>query len=231
MATYREIIQSIKDIHTGGNLHQFTDISTISDDLILFLFNNARNFYVAEEIRATKKTNEFNYQTLCVDLACASTTECCELGAIDAIYLRSVFKIPKLFPGGLKFVGDAFGTQAYDFVPFSVIRTSNTKYPPRKIQAFMHNDYLFLKTPNLEQSSMSITVLAEDPLLVTKLMKNCSGVSSIACSDPLEDDYPVASAKLPAIYKLLFSNELRNYSIKEGTLSPNPVPSVDDKNN
>ena len=205
MATYNEIIYNLKNLTSGGIT---SDNNPISNEQLLFIFNSYRALFVRRDLRE-KGTLDPNYtQTICMEVQCATLTECCDI-KVGKKFMRTTTQIPKILDTGtfskFSYVGDATGSKSYLIIPEARMRWNDSKFTSNEITVFERNGYLYFSNMHLDQKYITVAGIFSDP---SNAQQVCGNSTPTNC-DPMDNQYPISEHLIPLINEEIYKKELR----------------------
>jgi hypothetical protein len=156
------------------------DVSTVfSRDYMMDLVNQQRTLWLRNEYNKNKRSIDPNIiQDLgCVPLEVVDSVDCCEGIPLECKVLRTKCKIPNTVELYSKKAITRVGTidltqKAFNFIDYKRVPYSGTgRYGKDTIYAFLHNEYLYIYSKNLDVlllEFITIRGIFEDPLLAAK---------------------------------------------------------------
>lgn len=200
--TYREIVYFCLD-----ELKLSSDDSIFTEDHIIFLANKYRNYLLQQQYSSIKKPiPASNYQTICLDLEESSTDDLC-----DNTYLKSTTQIPNtLCIGNPRVHSIDYYAGEITFISRDRMKyVGHNKWLKNIIYCSISPDnYLYLTSTNpqyLYLDKVEFTAVFEDSSKAAEL--SCEGSKENIC-DPLDKDFPLEDALVPALIDLIIK-ELR----------------------
>lgn len=199
MSTYKELVYMVLDELKGSS-----DDFSFTEDHIIFLLGNYRNFLLKQRYGDIKKQiPESNYQTICLDLeeVPAICGEVCEGGS----YLRSTKKVPYLLPIGINRV------YPIDFYQGEITLISRERMKYVGFNRYLQNiiycsigpdNYLYFKSENpqfLYLKKVKFTGIFQDAKTAFKLQ--CPSEEGQIC-DILDSVFPIEDALIPPLLEL-----------------------------
>lgn len=202
MATFNELIYDTMELLRGN---QISDDTEISEDQVIYHWNNQRALWLRNEFNKPGRTiDPFLEQDLkCLELELADSADCCEV-TTDCKILRTKLEIPKTIELHSSPAITRVGPVNKIKIPFSftnyqkAIYDIEGKYTGKKgVFAFLLNNRIYL--------------LSKDPLVNMLDYINVRGVfadptklKDFKCNDgtdcfSLDDEYPINNWMIPYI--------------------------------
>lgn len=215
MAKIAEIIYDVREA-----LKEYTNDSNISDEYILYLYNNKRVKFLRQELNNLQRTPDISsQQTLCLSTELVSAEQC-GITTCEKI-LKSKNPLPKLIDLHIKSSIINVKPTKRISIPFNFVnkeRVYFADYSPFKnaLLAYLDTDnHIYIYSPKDDLYKMieciSVTAVFENPLELTNYV-NCCGCqpnSETVCFDEFLSNYPL-SAHLIDVIKAEIVNELAN---------------------
>lgn len=210
--TYNEVIYSIRE-----GVRQYSDDSSLSNRLILFLVNLERASYL--KFYSDKgRLPETNKQTICLQFEEVINSECgCENESCTI--LKSTKKVPKLV-NDAKFTIGAKDAIASNFVSWNRFTHSGfNKYNTNLVFASVNADqFLYIKSPNELHKFITcgyLTGIFESPDDASEF----TDLNGSSCYNAETDEYPLDMDGFNKIRQVVISKLAQSLGIPEDTIN------------
>lgn len=188
-----DLIQRVQSLYSKGLQ---SDDSRLSSRHIYNKFLTVRPKLLTQQANKKQQISSWNYQTIpCIELIEVPSHECPCVPPFGCSVLRSRFKIPNVLTSifgtlissvttinrGIKIDEMSFNGASYQ---------KGNKYTSKKINFFIHQQYLYITTP-AELKAVSMTAVFEDPIKVTLFAGLCECCDCVDCTDYKEMEFPI----------------------------------------
>lgn len=207
-----EHIYAVKNLINRGVA---SDDARFSNPLIAHLLKVTRSKLIEAKADKYYFISEQSFQSLCVSLELGTFHNCCTAPDVDCFILKSTLKIPKIlntrWGDFLKVLTlDGRTISKTSMTANSLAKYSLTNKIPR-IGWFIHDGYLYIIN-NSKIETILLNGLFADPKEISDL--NCSATNN-NCPDLYEEEFPIDSDLVDAMYKLVLEYLYRGYTLPE----------------
>jgi hypothetical protein len=225
-----EIVQRIQSLYSKG---VNSDDSRLMSRHIYNKLLTVRARLISQEAKKKQRISQWNYQTIpCVELIKVSTHDCPCIPPIGCEILRSKYKLPEPLSGLsgslIQSVTSIDRSIKIDEITFNAINSQKgNKYTSKKINYFIHNNYLYISTFTKIQI-VSITALFEDPIDAKKFIGMCDTecIDCNNCIDYLEENFPIDNDLIDAMIELSMTELIQIFGQNTEDLTNNSRDSL-----
>ena len=208
MATEREIVYNILNIHAGGRL---SDDFIPSYNQIAFMVRYVRAMFIRRDLDQNWNIHPDYSQDLgCISLTKADKAECCHFN-LDCEILKTSVALPKFLRLktrlGITYVGSIDKQTAFDLIlPQRAPYIKYSKYTSAIPRAYYLNNYIYIPNNN-DLEAINVRGILENPKDANSFL--CDGASCYT----EDSDYPLPEDMIQPLTEMVLSKEL-NYMLR-----------------
>lgn len=177
--TIREYIDQVQELYSKG-IKSFS--SRLSNRHIYATMVSMRKTLISQKAKKKQTVSSWSYQTFEIKMnynaKCNASVSEESLPKSLTDYNRDLIKSVRTIDGM---------ENISQIEPESVKYMKGNKYTSKMLRYYIQNGFLYINK-NIGPKILEVTMLADDPLDIYNIEKNCSGDE---CSSPLDMDFPI----------------------------------------